>query len=114
VRFEGVVYSDDLEMSALEGTLPERAARAAAAGCDVLVLSRTFEAYEEAAARVTALGDDLARDARLAALRRRVSDAPRPRFTEAAWSTLADEARAFADLMNKPREKRKEEDFGFS
>jgi beta-glucosidase-like glycosyl hydrolase len=61
VRFDGVVYSDDLEMSALEGTLPERAERAAAAGCDVVILSKTFEAYEEAVARVDALGPDAAR-----------------------------------------------------
>ncbi|HVO51342.1 MAG TPA: glycoside hydrolase family 3 N-terminal domain-containing protein [Thermoanaerobaculia bacterium] len=108
VRFDGVVYSDDLEMSALEGTLPERAARAAEAGCDVLILSKTFEAYEEAVARVKALGADPARDARLTALRRRVAGAPRPRFTEEAWTKLGEEARAFADLMSKPREKRKD------
>ncbi|MGA7993200.1 MAG: glycoside hydrolase family 3 N-terminal domain-containing protein [Thermoanaerobaculia bacterium] len=112
VRFEGVVYSDDLEMSALEGTLAERAERAAAAGCDALILSKTFEAYEEAVARVAALGPDPARDARFAALRSRVAGAPRPRFAEQTWVKLAEEARAFAELMAKPREKRKEGKFG--
>jgi beta-N-acetylhexosaminidase len=114
VRFDGVVYSDDLEMGALEGTLPERAERAAAAGCDVVILSKTFEAYEEAVARVDALGEDAARAARLAALRRRVAGAPRPRFTGEAWAKLAEEAQAFAELMSKPREKRRDGDFGFS
>ena len=113
VRFEGVVYSDDLEMNALEGTLPERSLRAAEAGCDVLILSKTFEAYEEAAARVAALGGDAGREARVAALRRRVGGAPRPRFAEQAWERLAEEARAFAELMSKPREKRKDP-FAFS
>jgi beta-N-acetylhexosaminidase len=112
VRFDGVVYSDDLEMSALEGTLPERAARAAAAGCDVVIMSRTFEAYEEAVARVGTLGDDAGRTERIAVLRRRVAGAPRPRFTEEAWAKLAEEAQVFAELMAKPREKRKDEDFG--
>ena len=112
VRFEGVVYSDDLEMEALEGSLPQRAERAAAAGCDVVILSKTFEAYEEAVARVDALGPDTARGERLAALRRRVAGAPRPRFTEEAWAKLAEEAAAFAELMSKPREKKRDEDFG--
>ena len=108
VRFDcGVVYSDDLEMSALEGTLPERAERAASAGCDVLILSKTFEAYEEAVTRVAALGEDRARAERLDALRRRVAGAPRPRFTEEAWVKLAEEAAAFAESMSKPREKRR-------
>ncbi len=114
VRFDGVVYSDDLEMGALGGSLPERAARAAEAGCDVLILSKTFEAYEEAAAKVAELGEDAARGERIAALRRRVAGAPRPRFSEESWAKLADEARAFAELMKRPREKKKDEEFGFS
>jgi hypothetical protein len=77
-----------------------------------VILSKTFEAYEEAVARVEALGPDAARAERLAALRRRVAGAPRPRFTEDAWAKLAEEARAFAELMSRPREKRRDEDFG--
>jgi hypothetical protein len=100
-------------MDALEGTLPERAGRAAAAGCDAVILSKTFEAYAEAVARVAALGPDPERAERFAALRRRVAGAPRPRFTAEAWAKLAEEAAAFAELMSKPREKRKDP-FSFS
>ncbi len=114
VRFEGVSLADDLLKGALDGTLPERAERAARAGCDALIVSGRSEFWEECAARVAALGEDPSRDARFAALRRRVADAPRPRFTEEAWAKLAVEAAAFADLMAKPREKRREEEFRFS
>ena len=33
--FDGLLLSDDLDMEALSGTVPERAARAIAAGCDI-------------------------------------------------------------------------------
>ena len=113
VRFEGVSLADDLVKRSLDGTLPERAERAARAGCDALLVSGGSDSWEECASRVAALGDDAARDARFAALRRRVADAPRPRFTEEAWEKLATEAAAFAGLMSKPREKRKDGDFSF-
>ncbi|MEY4720991.1 MAG: hypothetical protein RIQ46_716 [Pseudomonadota bacterium] len=35
IGFSGLLLSDDLDMEALSGTVPERAARAIAAGCDV-------------------------------------------------------------------------------
>lgn len=35
IGFDGLLLTDDLEMEALEGTIPERAARAVAAGCDL-------------------------------------------------------------------------------
>jgi len=38
--FGGVVYTDDLTMGALGGSLAERAAAAAAAGADVLVAAK--------------------------------------------------------------------------
>jgi beta-N-acetylhexosaminidase len=113
-RFEGVSLADDLVKGALDGALPERAERAARAGCDAVLVSGQSDAWQECAARVAALGDDTARDARFAALRRRVADAPRPKFTEEAWGMLATEAAAFAELMKKPREKRKDGDFGFA
>lgn len=35
IGFDGLLLSDDLDMEALSGTVPERAARAIAAGCDI-------------------------------------------------------------------------------
>ena len=35
IGFDGLLLSDDLDMEALSGTVPERAARAVAAGCDI-------------------------------------------------------------------------------
>ncbi|WP_156841094.1 beta-N-acetylhexosaminidase [Novosphingobium aquimarinum] len=35
IGFAGLLLSDDLDMEALDGTVPERAARAIAAGCDI-------------------------------------------------------------------------------
>jgi beta-N-acetylhexosaminidase len=35
IGFDGLLLSDDLDMAALDGTIPERAARAIAAGCDL-------------------------------------------------------------------------------
>ncbi len=72
--FTGAAFSDDLEMGALEafGGLPERCVRAAAAGCDLLLVCRRIEEYpacveavvravpvercEEASARLDAYG----------------------------------------------------------
>lgn len=47
--FDGAAFSDDLEMGALDafGTLPERAAAAARAGCDLLFVCRRLDAYPE-------------------------------------------------------------------
>ncbi len=35
IGFDGLLLTDDLDMEALDGTVPERAARALAAGCDI-------------------------------------------------------------------------------
>ncbi len=37
IGFDGLLMSDDLDMEALSGTVPERAARAIAAGCDLVL-----------------------------------------------------------------------------
>ncbi len=114
VSFEGVAFADDLVKGALDGTLPDRSERAARAGCDALIVSGPHDAWEDCASRVSGLGGDATRDARFAALRLRFADAPRPRFDEAAWKKLAEEAAAFSDLLSKPRPKREEGDFRFS
>ncbi len=94
--FGGVVYSDDLNIGALEWTVPERSARAAAAGCDVLVVSVPGDSHLEAARAVAGTpGDAAGADRRIAELRRREKGWPRPAFTDAAWTALEAEARAF-------------------
>jgi beta-N-acetylhexosaminidase len=37
IGFSGLLLTDDIDMQALDGTVPERAARAIAAGCDVVL-----------------------------------------------------------------------------
>lgn len=37
IGFEGLLLTDDIDMEALGGTIPERAARAHAAGCDIVL-----------------------------------------------------------------------------
>jgi beta-N-acetylhexosaminidase len=107
VGYDGVVYSDDLRMGALEGSQPERAARAAAAGCDVLCLCRASGAeYEDAVVRVTELEADVSLSSRLDVLRARCAAAPRPAFSREAWEALHDDVARFLELLEKPREKR--------
>jgi beta-N-acetylhexosaminidase len=54
VGFRGAAFSDDLEMGALAafGELPERAAAACVAGCDLLFVCSRIEAYPECVAAV--------------------------------------------------------------
>ena len=37
IGFDGLLLTDDIDMEALDGTIPERAARAQAAGCDIVL-----------------------------------------------------------------------------
>jgi beta-N-acetylhexosaminidase len=55
LRFSGAAFSDDLEMGALAefGDLPERAALACAAGCDLLLLCRRIADYPACVDAVT-------------------------------------------------------------
>ncbi len=110
--FAGVVYTDDLTMGALAGSLAERCARSAEAGADILVAARGIDEYAECIARIGE-SPDSSRDAmsRIANLRTRCRFSPRPPFTPKAWSTLADEAKAFVEKLEKPREKNKDESF---
>jgi len=106
VGFDGVAISDDLNMGALPGTLPERAARAAAAGLDLLILSRPDGAYEEAVALLrgeTREGENPGGTGRLAELRRRCHAAPRTAFSDEAWLRLAENVRTFTELIARPR-----------
>ena len=63
IGFRGLVMSDDLDMSALSGTLPERAKRVISAGCDVVLhCSGNLRDAEQVADAVPALeGSALAR-----------------------------------------------------
>lgn len=110
--FSGVVYTDDLTMGALGETLPERSAEAARAGADVLVVARGIDEYEECVARVGEVSGLPAEvSGRLDALRSRCRAAPRPTFTPAAWERLADEVRAFLELLETPRERKTDQGF---
>jgi beta-N-acetylhexosaminidase len=104
--FEGAAFSDDLEMGALAafGTVPERCARAAIAGCDLLFVCRRLEEYPAAIAAVDS-GVPAERIAeaeerlegyagRLAAWRRAAG-----RGTASSLETLAAEIRSFGDSI---------------
>jgi beta-N-acetylhexosaminidase len=56
LNFDGAAFADDLEMGALNafGDLPERAARASAAGCDLLLVCKEIERHPECVAAVEA------------------------------------------------------------
>jgi len=110
--FGGVIYTDDLTMGALGGSLSERAAAAAAAGADVLVAARGIDEYAQCVARVeeaASLPAAVAR--RLGELRARCRSAPRPAFTPEAWASVAVEATAFLELLEKPRETKTKREF---
>lgn len=53
--FSGLVFSDDMEMKALDewGSLPERSELAFESGCDVLLVCHTLEALPEIASRLS-------------------------------------------------------------
>ncbi len=58
IGFDGLLLTDDIDMEALSGTVPERAERAIAAGCDlVLNCWAKMEDMTAMAARLPALGE---------------------------------------------------------
>ena len=63
IGFDGLLLTDDLSMSALEGTIGERAARSMAAGCDIALHCNgdLREMREVVAAAPTLSGDGLRR-----------------------------------------------------
>jgi hypothetical protein len=68
-------------------------------------VAKGIEDYEESVARVAEASPAPAVTlARLDSLRARCASAPRPPFTQQAWTTLADEAKAFLEKLEKPRE----------
>lgn len=76
IGFEGLLLTDDLDMEALDGTVPERAERAIAAGCDIaLNCWAKMDDMEGIANRLPAMSADAAKrlDAALAYPRSHVS-----------------------------------------
>jgi beta-N-acetylhexosaminidase len=95
IGFDGLLFSDDLSMQALAGTLGERAAAAMAAGCDVaLHCNGKMEEMLDIAGRVPALAGKARRraDAALARLRH----APEPIDVAEARARLEDALLAVA------------------
>lgn len=76
IGFDGLLFTDDLKMQALEGALAERPARALAAGCDIaLCCNYPFADQVAAAAATPRLSGDALRRADLTlALRRSAAD----------------------------------------
>jgi beta-N-acetylhexosaminidase len=91
IGFDGVLCSDDLSMGALSGSLPDRAARALAAGCDLaLHCNGELAEMRTIAAVVPAIGPETAaRLARGEAWRRPPSDRPVESYLEQVGELLA-------------------------
>ena len=116
IRWDGVVLSDDLGMGALASIpFPERALRAARAGCDLLVVPGDLDDALEAAEALDAAGlaEEEGALSRIAALRRRCGSFPRTPFGPEAWDALRAEAESWRTELSKPRARRGGDPFGF-
>jgi beta-N-acetylhexosaminidase len=103
VGFARLVFSDDLNMDALSGTLPERAGVAAAAGCDVLVVSHPGEALEEMARAAAGSVADAGLAGRMEDFRERCRPRERAPFSAVEWARLAAEVSSFNEALSRPR-----------
>ena len=99
IGFEGLLMTDDLGMDALGGTLPDRGAKALAAGCDILLHCSGF--LKDPAHILTEMEEVAAVSGSLtgqALLRAEAADAfgaePEPFESEQAWAR-------FGDLMSQ-------------
>ena len=75
IGFDGLLLSDDIDMQALDGTIPDRGAAALAAGCDIILNCwAKMDDQQEIANRFTSLTD--AAQARLARVHEAMGDMP--------------------------------------
>lgn len=104
--FEGAIVSDDLEMGAVERTIPEAAVAAVAAGCDQLLVCSRPEAAEAArSALVEAVGAGHLPAARLADASRRAEQLRRRWVgppAEVDWAALGAERDALVAELEGP------------
>jgi beta-N-acetylhexosaminidase len=98
--FSGAVFSDDLEMGAIApfGDLPERAAAASNAGCDLLLVCSRTDLYADA---VDAVEREVSEERRMSANRRLDAYGERLAALRAsAQPTLIDVARLRDELAD--------------
>ena len=75
IGFDGLLLSDDIDMQALDGTIPDRGGAALAAGCDIILNCwAKMDDQQEIANRFTSLTD--AAQARLARVHEAMGDMP--------------------------------------
>lgn len=111
--FDGVLFSDDLEMGALaqSWSIEESCVQAVKAGCDALLICSRADLHERAQVALTnAIGRDVSFRKRCeravirsVQARRRFSPAPSPRFETLEQLFISDERRELDELLSKLR-----------